>query len=59
MKKLEKIVEGKIKRNGVRVRKIIRMLVKKGYLMVKKSYAVVSLNPFEKREIMNLLRSIS
>lgn len=42
----------KVKENGKRVRKVIKILVKQGYLILHKGGKTVSLNPMLSREII-------
>jgi hypothetical protein len=45
----------KVKRNGRRVRKAVRQLVNKGYLILHKRGETVSLNPSKSKEIANFI----
>jgi hypothetical protein len=47
----------KVKRNGRRVRKAVRQLVNKGYLILHKRGETVSLNPSKSKEIVNFISS--
>jgi hypothetical protein len=47
----------KVKRNGKRVRKAVRQLVDKGYLILHKRGETVSLNPSKTKEIANFISS--
>jgi len=45
----------KVRRNGKRVRKIVRELVNQGYLLLQKRGKAISLNPVLSREILEYL----
>ena len=47
----------KVRRDGKRVKLMVRELVNDGYLFVHKRGETISLNPARSREIMELLRS--
>jgi len=51
-------ISRKIKRNGKRVRRIIRSLVKEGYILVHKGGKTISLNPARSREIIMYIERI-
>ncbi len=50
-------VDGKIKRNGKRARKLIDELVKERYLLAKKRGNTLSLNPKAKNKIYSLIKN--
>lgn len=55
---VKKWIEGKIKRNGKRVEKIIDGLIKEGLLLSHKGGETVSLNPKRKGDIINTIETV-
>lgn len=51
-------IEGRLKKDGKRIRKIIKQLIKEGLLLEKKSGEVISLNPKRKGDIINTIEKI-
>ncbi|MBC7091035.1 MAG: hypothetical protein H5T50_03900 [Nitrososphaeria archaeon] len=47
----------KIRRNGKRVRKCIKDLVNRGYILLHKREETISLNPAKSREILDFIRN--
>jgi len=48
----------KVKRNGKRIRRLIKELVKEGYLLVHKGGKTISLNPALNRQIIEYIERI-
>ena len=51
-------LSGKVKKNGKRVRKLVKDLVKDGYLLLHKGGNTASLNPVLSREIINYVERV-
>jgi len=58
MDSVVKWIASKIKRDGKRVRRIMKDLIKERILLTKKSGAVISLNPEEFERIMEIRRRV-
>jgi hypothetical protein len=48
----------KVKKDGKRIRKIVKELVNEGYLLMHKGGQTVSLNPARSREIINYIEGL-
>ena len=49
----------KIKKNGKRIRKAVKQLIKEGYLIPHKGGRTISLNPSKSREIINFIEKFT
>ena len=49
----------KVKRNGKRIRKLIKELIKEGYILTHKGGETISLNPALSREIIEYIKRIT